>query len=256
MIRVVQVLYGFGYIWTFFLVMLFADAVAIVAVMLAGEPVIDVMGGVRYTNRESLVERATLWIQSYGVQTMPIWLAGAIVAFFKIKPTWFDMSPVPTCSSRSLLILSLASVLAFVPLLQIAQPEQVQRREAERLLEQKDFSKALALMSKQDRDDYPPHWDPPMSGWSLDSVREAMEKEWPKQWVAEICLEKIERSLFLELFPYVSDWQRAATLTRRISFELRESQITTARFLLAHPGPMSEPDRQALAEILELGIRP
>lgn len=259
MIRVVHVLYGFGYLSTTFFVLLFADAVALLAVTLAPTPVIDVMGGIRHTDRDALVVSTTLAVTFYGIISAPVWIIGAIVALVKLKPKPLNTSDVTVGTSRGLLILAVGSVLAFTPLLWIGQPEQIQRYEAETLLRAGKFSEALALMSQRDRSDYPPHWDPPpetaRGGEALEPVREAMLEEWPKQWVAEIYLEKISRSLLTDIYPYfLEGWPEAAETMRRHPNELQEDQIMTARFLLEHPGPpLRDADRRALAEILELG---
>jgi hypothetical protein len=262
MTRVIRVLYGFGRVASFLLVMLFADAVVFAAVTLAPTPVIDVMGGIRHSDRDALIASVTISVMMLSILTAPVWIAGALVALGTLRPKWADLEAARSRThARGLVILAIASIVAFVPLLVVSQPEQMNRREAEVLLSQGRVGEAFALMSARAPGDYPPHWNPPPKigyGETLPSVRalrEAMSSDWPADWVASIYLDKIERGLRNEVMPYWSSasWEELVSWLeeQREYHETDPEHRVTARFLVDHHAGLSEGDRAALARLAE-----
>ncbi len=264
MVRVVSVIYGVRRITAFFLVMFFADAVVIAVVTLVPTPVIDIMGGLRHTERDALVSSITLLVGFFSIATAPIWVIGALVAAFKFVPRWPQPAPGDGEErSRGLLTLALVSVVAFVPLLVVSQPEQINRREAERLLMAGDVDTALALMSRKEAGDYPPHWNPPPRlGYREDtpdlaSVRDAMLREWPADWIAAIYLEKISRNLRRELWYWgPTNWAELVELLEEDEpHRVEPAHADDAAFLRAHVESLPESERDALARIVQWGRR-
>lgn len=260
--RVIQVVYGMGYISSFIFVMLFADVVVFVVAIVAAPSVIDVMGGIRHTGREAVIAQAACCMLNLSILSAPIWIVGAIVALCKTRPSWLDLtSNSESRGSRGLLVLACASVIAFVPLLVLSQPEQILRREAERLLEAGEFERAFAILSEREPSDYPPHWQPPpnIKRWMRSDdwigMKSAMERSWPAEWVAQIFLWKIDHGLRLSLER--SGWRSSdewvdiiAELNRDITMldDVSLVQGETAAFLAEHLKGLDEREREALAE--------
>lgn len=212
MTRVVSVIYGIKAIPSFFFVMLFADAVVFAAVVVVGAPVIDVMGGVRHSDREMLLNGVKIVVMMLSLLTAPVWIIGAIVAFMSIRPRWLDLGrPASGGAPRALLAAACLSLFAFIPLLLVAQPEQMNRREVERLIEANKFAEAFATMSRRTPEDYPPGWDPPPReseiwyGYLWPEMVAAMEASWPADWVARIYLAKLVEVFLIHVLPVDSD---------------------------------------------------
>lgn len=261
MVRVVHVVYGFGYAASFFLVMLFADVVVFTVVTLAPTPVIDVMGGLRQSERDALVSSVTLLVSVLAALTAPLWIAGSLVALFVLKPKWPDLSAVASTKTPwGPLIVAIASVVAFVPLLAMSQPQQINRREAEDLFRKGRVSEALAIMSGRSSDDYPPHWQPrPDTRDLLKEAIDAMLTHPPAEWVADVFAERTDRRLRHELQALPNeDWDN---LVRRLEIWGRFSEIDAhtramARFLLANDRAETDADRAALERIATSPPRP
>lgn len=257
MVRVVHVLYGIGHIAAFFFVMLFADLVAFLAILIAPTPVIDVMGGIRHSEREALISGITTMILVLTVVTAPIWILGSLISLIFMKPKWANVErPQENDRPGGLLVLALVSVVAFVPLLVWAQPEQRNRAAAERLLNFGQEADGLAFMSERKATDFPPQWDPPpqqsylKQDASLIRVRKAMEAQWPADWVAEIYLAKIERALQMSLMPWTrtTDWVAIVSIVKDSpqAEELASAHAETALFLIEHLPSLQEEEREAL----------
>ena len=80
MTRVICVVYEARAWRAFFLVMFFADTVALVLLFLTPLPVLSLMGGIRLTESEQLIQGTAFLIGVLGVLSWPIWFFGAAVA--------------------------------------------------------------------------------------------------------------------------------------------------------------------------------
>ena len=72
MIRVVSVITDRDIVFTFLLVMGFADAVAMTAVAVMPKPVVSFMGGIRLTETEAAIQDATLFVICFGLLSGPV----------------------------------------------------------------------------------------------------------------------------------------------------------------------------------------
>src|SRR5262249_10892210 len=116
MSRVVSVLTDRVFWLSFCLVMVFADAVALTAVYYVPKPVIPFMGGVRLTESEAAVASATLWVGCLGFFSAPLWVGGALMAFFAVRSKW-QVPPLPESASSAwgAWILAAISLLVWLP---------------------------------------------------------------------------------------------------------------------------------------------
>ncbi len=224
MIRVASVLTGCRSRGTFFLIMLFADAVALAALLFAPLPIISIMGGIRYSESELLIHNAACLIETLGVITLPIWFIGSIVVIIYADPTWPATSEFPRLGlrvSRSLWALVAASVLVWGFAMPFTQPEQQLRHRVERDLRAGRIREALSEMSAHRPEDFPPLWDPPphlsygRHDPPIEDVLEAIARDSSAAWVREVYLLKLERTLNEVLRgPTVNQERLAASLHR------------------------------------------
>ena len=152
-------------------------------------------------------------------------------------------------------------MFAFLPALWWAQPEQFRQFEAESLLLADDLEGAFALMSSHERDDYPPHWNPPpRRGYrekapSLDAVALLIEQDRPAEWVAQIYMEKLEISLKGDLYPALTHepWPKLVDmlLTHHRGPEIAHQNREDLRFLLKHHRTLLPDDRLAIQSMID-----
>lgn len=262
MTRVVAVVYGVNPVPAFFLVMLFADAVVIAVMGLAPLPVIDIMGGVRGPAREALLASVAFNVSVLAILSSPLWILGALISLVSFKPMWPVVTHPKPARSRGLLIVAGVSIVAFVPLLVWAQPEQALRHRVEGLLLSGRIAEGLAEMSAHPHEAFPPDYNPPPRlGYRetqppMDAVRAAMREEWPADWVAKAYLYKTRREIasiryFLDpanesFAMYAADDYDSKHGLARVS-EL-ENQF---RFVLEFDASLPQANRDAIRRLLE-----
>ncbi len=196
----------------FFVVMLFADSLAVFLVSYIDLPILVVMGGVRLTDTESVLAGAKLLVTLFGVLTWPIWLIGTLgVACGKTQWAWTE-ADISSHHPMSALVkcLAAASVLVWIAVLPWTQPEQQLRGSVERDLRSSHYRKALTTMSAHRRNEFPPHWDPPHIGYPRERPRilkivAALSSEDVK-WVRELFIDKLDAALGRHGLPQATLW--------------------------------------------------
>jgi hypothetical protein len=168
MTRAVSVIYARSGVAAFFVVMLFADTVALAVFWLTPLPILRVMGGIRLTESEQVIQATGFMVRILGAATWLIWLVGALVVMARSRgrqpeqpynPSALATSRHPV--SRGLWVLAAASLLIWAPILPLTQGEQINRRHVETELRKGRIAGAIQFMSQRAREDFPPHWDPP-----------------------------------------------------------------------------------------------
>jgi len=219
MIRVIGVVYGAGPLWRVIsTVLLFGDAVMLIAIRFVPVPVLQFMGGVRMTDSERILQGTTLMLQIVGFPALFILLIMTLVPTAKL---WTPM----TFAQRSRVhgsawLLAAAAILIWLFILPVTQPEQQRRRMAEQLIMASDFPAAFEYMSKHDPADFPPHWNPPPHVAQanpvppINDLMDVLIKESPAEWVRTEFVEKFRSKMegTLSQFGFVSDEQLAPTL--------------------------------------------
>jgi hypothetical protein len=198
MVRVVSVLMGYKVWEALCLVMTFADGVALAVLYLTPLPIINVMGGVRLSESEHVIQDTAFLVGCSGLLTLTIWLVGSLAAVARATPAW-QAPPAPPAGppARRLLALAAASVAVWAIVLPWTQPEQVLRRRVERDLRTGHVGAALVEMSAHAREDFPPQWDPPPRlGYgekapSWQELADALAGEPVAPWVRSIYLDKL-----------------------------------------------------------------
>lgn len=162
--RVVNVLFGASVFAAFWLVMLFADSVALGMLSLTPIPIINVMGGVRLSSSEIAIQSTALSIFLFGGMSWLVWLLGVFLIGISGRRDWKVPSIELTRSSqigRFAWALPICVILGFIGLLPFTQPEQQLRHAVENNLAKNRIDEAIRLMSKHVHSDFPPHWIPP-----------------------------------------------------------------------------------------------
>jgi hypothetical protein len=182
------------------MVMAFADATAIVAVLQVPQPVVSIMGGVHLTESEQVVRDVTCTVLLLGILTAPVWGIGGLIAFFTGRPSWHvPVGAAEGGPSRGTWALAVGSILVWLPILPWTQSEQLLRWQVERDLHAGRIAEGLELMSRHDQSDFPPGWDPPPRvGYGernppLDEVMRVLRGGDYAPWVWAVYTEKVQR---------------------------------------------------------------
>ncbi len=199
MIRVVNVLYQAPVLSAAWVVCLFADAVAVIAVWASPMPVIAFMGGVRLSDSDALIQSVMVNLRVGTVLVGLVLLVGVPVFLFRSGPQWsLSIDPRRRVPLHPAVWLLPAAALAIWPfLLPRPQSEQRLRREVERLLVSGRIADGLDLMSRHQPDDFPPHWDPPPRiayARPLPPLMDVMEQivaAPPADWVRNVYVNKL-----------------------------------------------------------------
>jgi hypothetical protein len=173
MVRVGIVLFGLSPEAAFLRVIAFADTVAMIAINYLPFPLIELMGGVRFSKEEMAVRGAAQWFACMGGLSLPVWWLSALTPS---KSSWalprtHDAAADGDASGSasrhaepvrwSLRILAVLSLAIWIPILPFPQREQQVRWRVESAFREGRFHDALAELSAHARADFPPQWQPP-----------------------------------------------------------------------------------------------
>jgi hypothetical protein len=198
--QVMSVLWGFSWWVALGPVLFFSNVVVLIGVFTMPVPLVDFMGGLQHANpMDSAIASMHLVVRVLGVMALPATIAIAIVSLNFLSGGWTLAEPssesqrwVPSAGVIAMLI---GVALAAGLLLASFQPDQARRHEATRLLRE-DFAEGFAYMSRFERTDFPPIWDPPPRlGYrettpSVDAIRAELAKDQGAPWARAIFLEK------------------------------------------------------------------
>jgi hypothetical protein len=166
MTRVLNVLWGVEggkrQVGTFFAMMLYCDAVAIVALLTAPIPTLDVMGGLQQPDEVRIVASTAFLAGLVAVVTGPIWLLVGGGVLCSIDRRW----SVPALTTKGLMprgamVVSVAAVVAWATLLPTMQVPVQNRTRYETLLAAGKTAEAVHELCGRERREYPPVWSPP-----------------------------------------------------------------------------------------------
>ncbi|MBI3861378.1 MAG: hypothetical protein HY290_05740 [Planctomycetia bacterium] len=213
MVRVIAVYFRMQVWRAFFIVLFFADTVALVMLRLTPLPLFDMMGGIRLSPSEQTIRDVACVVQIIGTLTWPIWMIGALVAVFRRKTAGDPASEpfVPNRIDRSLWILAIGSLAVWTVVLPLTQPQQQLKWRVDRDLRRGRLEDGVALLSAHERSDFPPHWDPPPRlgyGETLpgapDMFRALLARD-TKAWVRSLYVDKfVDQIGTREYNPFVS----------------------------------------------------
>lgn len=163
MTRVIAVLFNARAWPSFFVVMFFADTVALVILRLTPLPIFQLMGGIRLSPSEQTIQATAFLVGFIGIISWPVWLIGLIVISGRRRGEWkpeFANRPA-TMVRPSLWGLAGGSLAGWILVLPLTQPEQRLKWRVERDLRNGRLQGAVVVLVSHERSDFPPHWDPP-----------------------------------------------------------------------------------------------
>lgn len=219
--RAASIIYRRSFIAALFVVMLFADTVAMVIFWFTPLPILSVMGGIRLTESEQIILGTGIWVRLLGTVTWPVWLIGASIVGFHGQSRYEAPAPRERGQliSLPLWVLAISSILIWAIVLPYSQPQQIHRRHAERLLYADKAPEAIEYMSALRRVDFPGHWDPPPRiGYQelvppLDLLLIVVESPLAAEWVRDLYHEKVK----LQLMASPDTWAGRAIELRNLS---------------------------------------
>lgn len=264
--RVSSVLYGARPVPMFFIVMVFADAVAFAAFTLVPAPVIDFMGGVQHTEKDALVAGVTILMQMLTVLSAPVWIIGALIsiALLNASPT----KPPQDAPIRAWRSLAVASIAIWIIPLAIAQPEQFRRTRVMRDFAAGDIPAALAELSRHPEHAFPRRWElPPRTGYrertpDLAEIARVIQSQPTAPWVIDQYTPKIDRQLRRDFAYFSRTWPQtleSMTMHQPLADRVAESDITLTHldqlaFVKSHD-PTLTPDDHAAIDAIAAAIR-
>ncbi len=207
--HVVVVLFGARGWAAFVTVMLFADTLALVLLMFSPVPLLQVMGGVRLSASERVIQGMTFMVGFWGAATWLIWLIGTIAAIASKSGEWTihqTTSRLPL--SRKMWLLPAAALLPWAVILPLTQPEQRLRHLVESDLKAGRLPEAIERMSAHEQREFPPHWDPPprighgTNDPQFLELAEIVDECDAPTWVRDLVMEKLRN--------YIGTGDRAA----------------------------------------------
>lgn len=213
--RAAAVLFGTKFWKTIFPVILFGDVVMLVIVSFIHVPVFIMMGGVRLTPTESVLQNAKFLTQFWGTLTLPLWVGGTAIGMGlsgEEKGRWKPLLLGPRIGGISPWLWGLAaiSLLVWIPILPLTQPPQQLKHEVDTLLKRGNVEQAVRRMSAHNRSDFPPGWDPAPRvaefgnfNPPLHVVLRATREPGTAPWVRELYVDKVARQFES---PYGTDW--------------------------------------------------
>jgi hypothetical protein len=241
MVRVLMVWLQFPFFGAVCTVLLFADGVALLAIVFAPMPVLHLMGGVRLAPTEAVLVATAGTVFCFGGCTLPCWFVGWATAHAARPKKGQPVELIKARPSGPLWLLAVFSVAVWPFVLPHTQPEQRLRRSADTLFKAGQFAEALDLMSQHSPDDFPPHWAPPPHQITLrlyndDPLLEAWRVllERPTApWVRALYVEKL-RTLLLNVRSAEAD---AANVLAELLVRLPEGE----QLLTTGTGPAAAP---------------
>ncbi len=200
-IHVICVIFNAHWKTVFPVVMLFADTVLLVLSTYFPVPILSIMGGIRISERESVIMSATLLSTAAGVLTYPLWTIGTLIVFLNNEPKWVEASRSSDPSVRirgSVWVLAAVSIIIWSAILPFTQPEQRRRFEVERLMRAGQLKDAVEFMFANRIDEFPPHWDPPPDVLYDKPSRPIAEllklvADRPDHWARRVFVDKFQR---------------------------------------------------------------
>lgn len=224
--RVMSVLTGRSLHAALFVVLMISDIAVQVAISFVPVPIMQFMGGVRLTESDLMLQGTTFLLRIVGILGLLILVPATLLVLFGPCSGWrSELAATAQRPRGPLLYVAIASLVVWVGILPLTQPEQQRRRAVERELYAGRIASAISMMSAHPRDAFPPHWDPPPRiGYPREEpplldVMEVLVDGRGSEWVRAAYLDKVARSFFEPTARYVireEQWARARPLIERL----------------------------------------
>lgn len=224
--RVISVLTGRSLHAALFVVLMISNVAMQVAVSFVPVPIIQFMGGVRLTESDLMLQGTTFLLRIVGILGLFILVPAALLVLLGPRSGWrSELAATARRPRGPLLYVAIASLVVWVGILPLTQPEQQRRHAVERELYAGRIASAIQMMSAHPRDAFPPHWDPPPRiGYPREEpplldVMEVLVDGRGSEWVRAAYVDKFERAHlghFAHFDPRADEWHRAGVLLDRL----------------------------------------
>jgi len=201
MIQIVAVVFRCQLAAALMLVMLFADAVALVMLRMAPFPILNIMGGIGLNESERALQEVACSVMLFGIVSAPIWALGSLAVLLRRNEHWKLHSAITQPGgpgiARGVWVCALGLLVLGLAILPVPQMEQASRWRVERLLLAGRVSEGLSLMSSSGPDAFPPYWQPPPRRFygetspSMNEVVDALATDDVADWVQAVFWEKL-----------------------------------------------------------------
>ncbi len=261
--RVMAVLWNVRHRLILPIVLVFSSVSLAIASAYAPVPVVDFMGGMQHSHEEQKLASMNLLVGFWSVVLTPIFAIAALICVGALRRSDARWSVVQT--KAGVIAPSTWGVLAMLAVLVVAglvimQPAQRRRHNAEELLRASKVSEAFAYMSRFNRSDFPPIWDPPPrrayreSAPAMSAIREALKARDVDAWVRERFLAKSWKDACDVAFtrraradmPQAIAEQFQANQTYDGAENFSEDSREVLRFHLLHDDRFSDEDREVV----------
>jgi hypothetical protein len=186
-------------------VMFFGTSLLIVASFVVNPSILVVMGGLRPYSEESSSQQFLSGLPCLALLPCLVWLI-LMECNRRAGAGWAVVVDTHASAGFDLKSLAIASLLVWLPILPITQPEQQRRYQVETALREGRAADGVAHLAAYPREAFPPHWSPPPTHMSMFTyVKDS-----------KLILTVLEESTRTEL----PDWARDLYL-RRLSWVLR-----------------------------------
>lgn len=263
--RGASVLFGASFRAMFVLVMLFADALALFIIWFTPLPVFNIMGGIRLTESEAIIQDTAFTVGFFGVISLPIWLVASLVVVGSKKRGWEAAKEEGKPVALGVWAVAVLSVLVWSVVLPYTQPPLHLASRVENELEHGRIENALQIMSESGRDSFPPHWDPPpWPGYDQDNPRlldvlDVLGNSPTPDWVRDIYVEKLLQQIGVgySAFYFLGDFEQGEFERYLKVFErtpethaaIREN-VHAFEWLMEIESPSSEERKRQIHELL------
>lgn len=204
MVRVVSTYFGATQLAAFWLVMLFADTVALLILYFTPLPIFNIMGGIALSESEQMIQGVAFWVGCLGVPSWLVWFAG-VCTLYMSETKWRPPQTVAAMKGRvdsPLWLLATGVIFVWAVVLPFTQPEQQLRYRVEQAFSNGDVRDAIAIMSQHNQQDFPPHWDPPPwlaydnpSPPLIDVLELVLNEEATANWARTVYIDKLRSHL-------------------------------------------------------------
>ncbi|MBX3359076.1 MAG: hypothetical protein KF745_11700 [Phycisphaeraceae bacterium] len=196
MVWVLTVIFAARLVPVLLVVLCVANAALLAAAIAMPGPIVDMMGGMQYSPEDVLLAEIRTMVHTLSFFAAPVLFIAAAISLAWFRGAWQVQMQSPLRPPRGLLILAAVSVIVWLPVLELVQPEQHHRHTVETLFRAGSVAEAIAEMSRHDRRDFPPVWEaPPRAAYAepgppLQEVLAVVSSAPTPEWVRGLYLRK------------------------------------------------------------------
>lgn len=220
---------------------LFASSIGyVVAAYFSPIPLYALMSGIRLSPAEQWTAETQVQSLMIAWHSLPLLgLLSLVLIAGGYQREWTVPRPAvdrPPRLSRGLILFSAAAVALWTPILFLTQPEQINRRRVDALIDDGRIGEAFSLLRELPQSSFPPHWKPPpeLTGTfdeaQLFAVMARLRDEEMPAWVRTAYVETFASLLTSHFVYYELDLQQAQVIAYWAEHEPKVRQAICLNF--------------------------